>query len=148
MQLLTVNKCANPSVRAMKNISKQATADALDKVSVGTFSGPTSMWRSSLQHLHAVPVRPVWVTGQTGVAGKIRRETNERRPGRIPSGRHTQGCPRLGRPARTSLDISEMKEEHHGRVGKVREKRNEKVNTIKIDSIVISPSIGRCPLYL
>jgi hypothetical protein len=32
-----------------------------------------------------------------------------------------------------------MKEEQHGRVRKVREKRNEKVNTIKIDSIVISP---------
>jgi hypothetical protein len=42
----------------------------------------------------------------------------------------------------------EMKEEQHGRVGKVREKRNEKVNTIKIDSIVIYPSIGRGPLYL
>jgi hypothetical protein len=56
-----------------------------------------------------------------------------------------QGCPRLGRPARTS---AEMKEEQHDRVGKVREKRNEKVNTIKIDSIVIYPSIGRGPLYL
>jgi hypothetical protein len=32
-----------------------------------------------------------------------------------------------------------MKEEQHGRVGKVREKRNEKVNMIKIDSIVIPP---------
>jgi hypothetical protein len=41
-----------------------------------------------------------------------------------------------------------MKEEQHGSVGKVREKRNEKVNTIKIDSIVIYPSIGRGPLYL
>jgi hypothetical protein len=41
-----------------------------------------------------------------------------------------------------------MKEEQHGRVGKVRGKRNEKVNTIKIDSIVISPSISRGPLYL
>jgi hypothetical protein len=101
-----------------------------------------------LQRLHAVPVRPVRVTGQTGVAGKIRRETNERRPGRIPSGRRTHGCPRLGKPARTSSDIAEMKEEQHDRVGKVREKRNEKVNTIKIDSIVISPSIGRGPLYL
>jgi hypothetical protein len=44
---------------------------------------------------------------------------------------------RLGRPARTSSDITEMKEEQHGRVEKVREKMNEKVNTIKIDSIVI-----------
>jgi hypothetical protein len=59
-------------------------------------------------------VRPVRVTGQTGVAGKIRRETNERRPGRIPSGRRTQGCPWHGRPARTSSDIAEMKEEQHG----------------------------------
>jgi hypothetical protein len=92
-----------------------------------------------LQHLHAVPVRPVRVTGQTGVAGKIRRETNERRPGTIPSGRHTQGCPRLGRPAWTFSNITAMKEEQHGRVGKVREKRNEKVNMIKIDSIVIPP---------
>jgi hypothetical protein len=41
-----------------------------------------------------------------------------------------------------------MKEEQHGRVGKVREKRNEKVNMIKIDLIVISPSIGCGPLYL
>jgi hypothetical protein len=41
-----------------------------------------------------------------------------------------------------------MKEEQHDRVGKVKEKRNEKVNTIKIDSIVISPSIGCGPLYL
>jgi hypothetical protein len=82
---------------------------------VGTFSGPTSTQRSSLQRLHAVPVRPVWVTGQTGVAGKIWRETNERSPGRIPSGRRTQGCPRLGRSARTSSDIAEMKEEQHGR---------------------------------
>jgi hypothetical protein len=41
-----------------------------------------------------------------------------------------------------------MKEEQHGRVGKVREKRNEKVNMIKIDSIVIPPSIGSGPLYL
>jgi hypothetical protein len=38
-----------------------------------------------------------------------------------------------------------MKEEQHGRVGKVREKMNEKVNVIKIDSIVIYPSIGRGP---
>jgi hypothetical protein len=68
-----------------------------------------------LQRLHAVPVRPVRVTGQTGVAEKIRRETNERRPGKIPSGRRTQGCPRLSRPARTSSDIAEMKEEQHGR---------------------------------
>jgi hypothetical protein len=68
-----------------------------------------------LRHLHAAPVRPVRVTGQTGVAGKIRRETNERRPGMIPSGRHTQGCPMLGRPARTSSDIAEMKQEQHGR---------------------------------
>jgi hypothetical protein len=30
-----------------------------------------------------------------------------------------------------------MKEEQHDRAGKVREQRNEKVNTIKIDSIVI-----------
>jgi hypothetical protein len=101
-----------------------------------------------LQRLHAVPVRPVRVTGQTGVAGKIRRETNERRPGRIPSGRRTQGCPRLGRLARTSSNIAKMKEEHHDRVRKVKEKKNEKVNTIKIDSIVIYPSIGRGPLYL
>jgi hypothetical protein len=41
-----------------------------------------------------------------------------------------------------------MKEEQHGRVGKVREKRNEKVNTIMIDSIALSPSIGRGPLHL
>jgi hypothetical protein len=41
-----------------------------------------------------------------------------------------------------------MKEEQHDRVGKVREKRNEKVNMIKIDSIVIYPSIGRDPLFL
>jgi hypothetical protein len=41
-----------------------------------------------------------------------------------------------------------MKKEQHGRVGKVRERRNKKVNTIKIDSIVIYPSIGRGPLYL
>jgi hypothetical protein len=101
-----------------------------------------------LQRLHDVPVRQVRVTGQTGVAGKIRRETNERRPGRIPSGRRTQGCPRLGRPARMSSNITAMKEEQHDRVGKVREKRNEKVNTIKIDSIVIYPSISRDPLYL
>jgi hypothetical protein len=60
-------------------------------------------------------VRLVRVTGQTGVAGKIRRETNESRPGRISSGRRTPGCPRHGRPARTSLDIAEMKEEQHGR---------------------------------
>jgi hypothetical protein len=26
-----------------------------------------------------------------------------------------QGCPRLGRPARTSSDIAEMKEEQYGR---------------------------------
>jgi hypothetical protein len=32
-----------------------------------------------------------------------------------------------------------MKEEQHGRVGKIGEKRNEKVNTIKIDSIVDLP---------
>jgi hypothetical protein len=81
----------------------------------------------------------VRVTGQTGVAGKIRRETNERRLDRIPSGRRTQGCPWLGRLARTSSDIAEMKEEHHGRFGKVREDRNEKVNIIKIDSIVDIP---------
>jgi hypothetical protein len=72
-----------------------------------------------LQRLHAVPVRPVQVTGQTGVAGKIRRETKERRLGRIPSGRRTQVCPRLGKPVRTSSNIAEMKEEQHGRVGKV-----------------------------
>jgi hypothetical protein len=58
-------------------------------------------------------------TGQTGVAGKIWRKTNERRPGWIPSERRTQGCPGLGRPARTSSDITEMKEEQHVRVGNV-----------------------------
>jgi hypothetical protein len=47
-----------------------------------------------------------------------------------------------------SSNIAEMKEEQHGRVGKVRKKRSEKVNTIKINSIVIYPSIGRGPLYL
>jgi hypothetical protein len=41
-----------------------------------------------------------------------------------------------------------MKEEQHGRVGKVRKKRNEKVNTIKIDSIVIYLSIGCGPLSI
>jgi hypothetical protein len=41
-----------------------------------------------------------------------------------------------------------MKEEQHDRAGKVREQRNEKVNTIKIDSIVIYPAIGCGPLYL
>jgi hypothetical protein len=101
-----------------------------------------------LQRLHVVLVRLVRITGQTGVDGKIRRETNERRPGRIASERRTQGCPRLGKPARTSSDITEMKQEQHGRVGKVREKMNERVNMIKIDSIVIYPSIGRGPLYL
>jgi hypothetical protein len=130
-----------------KEIRSSSTIQGL-KPYVGTFSGTTSTQRSSLQHLHAVPVRPARVIGQTGVAGKIRRETNERRPSRIPSGRRTQGCPRLGRPARTSSNIAEMKEKHHDRVGKVRGKRNEKVNTTKIDSIVISPSIGRGPLYL
>jgi hypothetical protein len=68
-----------------------------------------------LQHLHAVPVIPVRVTGQIGVAGKIRRKTNERHSGRIPSGLRTQVCPRLGRPARTSSDLAEMKLEQHGR---------------------------------
>jgi hypothetical protein len=71
-----------------------------------------------LQHLHAVPVKPVRVAGQTGVVEKIRRKTNERCPGKIPSGQRTQGCPRLARPARTSSDITEMKEEHD-RVGRV-----------------------------
>jgi hypothetical protein len=47
-----------------------------------------------------------------------------------------------------SSNITAMKEEQHDRVGKVREKRNKKVNTIKIDSIVIYPSISRDPLYL
>jgi hypothetical protein len=111
---------------------------------------PTSTHRSSLQCLHAVPVRPVRVTGQTGVTGKIRRETNERRQGRIPSGRHTQGCPRLGRPARMSSDIAEMKEEQHGRGRKSKGTRNKR-NTIKdkfdrFDCDI--SSIGRGPLYL
>jgi hypothetical protein len=84
-----------------------------------------------LQCLHVVPVRPVRVTGQIGVARKIRRETNERRPGRIQSGRRTQGCPRLGRPARTASDIAEMKEEQHGRRWKSKGTRKKKVNTMK-----------------
>jgi hypothetical protein len=99
---------------------------------VGTFLGSTSTQNELL-------AAPPCYTGQTGVAGKIRRETNECRPGRIPSGRRTQGCPRLGRQARTSSNIAEMKKEQHDRVGKVREKKNEKVNMIKIDSIVDLP---------
>jgi hypothetical protein len=59
-----------------------------------------------------------------------------------------QGCPRLGRPARTSPNIAEMKEEQHDRVGKVKEKRNEKVNTIKIDSIVIYIPQSVVALYI
>jgi hypothetical protein len=67
------------------------------------------------KHAEELLAAPPRCTGQTGVAGKIRQETNERRPGRIPSGRRKQGCPRLGRPARTSSYIAEMKEEQHDR---------------------------------
>jgi hypothetical protein len=57
--------------------------------SVGTFSGPTSTRRSSLQRLHAVPVRPVWVTGKTGVAGRSdERATNVARAGSRRGGAH------------------------------------------------------------
>jgi hypothetical protein len=60
------------------------------------------------EELLAVPPhrtgQTVRVTSQTGVTGRIRRKTNERRPGRIPSGRRMQGCPRLGRPARLGMD--------------------------------------------
>jgi hypothetical protein len=61
------------------------------------------------KHAEELLEAPPRRTGKTGVAGKIRRETNEHRPGRIPSGRRTQVCPRLGRPAMTSSNNAEMK---------------------------------------
>jgi hypothetical protein len=41
-----------------------------------------------------------------------------------------------------------MKEKQHDRVGKVKEKRNEKVTTIKIDSIVIYIPQSVVALYI
>jgi hypothetical protein len=67
---------------------------------VGTFSKPTSTRRSSLQYLHVVPVRPVRVTGHTGVTGKIRRKTNVARAGSHRCGTRKVFLGSAGQPGR------------------------------------------------
>jgi hypothetical protein len=61
------------------------------------------------KHAEELLASPPCRNGKTGVTGKIRRKTNKRHSGSIPSGQRTQGCPRLGMPARTSSDIPEIK---------------------------------------
>jgi hypothetical protein len=61
---------------------------------------------------HTQPVRSVQETGETGVARLNWRKAFERCSGNIPSERHTQGCPRVGRPFRTtSIDIETNEEQ-------------------------------------
>ena len=53
------------------------------------------------------------VAGQTGFAGEPDEDPTNAQ------GKHTLGCPRLGRPARAPSNAMETREEQHVEVGKV-----------------------------
>jgi hypothetical protein len=87
----------------------------------------------SNKHAEELLAAPPRRTGQTGASHQSDRCCREdpardqrTSSGRIPSGRRTQGCPRLGRPARTSSDIAETKEEQPGRGWKSKGMRKER----------------------
>jgi hypothetical protein len=75
--------------------------------------GANIAWRSSLQDLPTG-------TGQTGVSDRSDRSlenlaVDQRTPAREGprQGKHTLGCPRLGRSVRTSSHAAEVVEEQH-----------------------------------
>ena len=53
------------------------------------------------------------VAGQTGFAGEPDEDPTNARPGGTRQGKHTLGCPRLGRPARAPPHAMETRDEQH-----------------------------------